>query len=104
MKRDWQTTFSERIAPRLASSGLHGTVKVVVEGEPKPYYLTLNGTARLEATPPKKLDGIVRGSAEDLEALLAGRMSLSDGMLTERIGVSGDVQLVLGLGRLLGAA
>ena len=90
MKRDWQTTFSERIAPRLASSGLHGTLKVVVEGEPKPYYLTLNG--------------IVRGSAEDLEALLAGRMSLSDGMLTERIGVSGDVQLVLGLGRLLGAA
>jgi hypothetical protein len=103
MKRDWRSTFTDRVAPRLATSGLEGTVKVVVEGE-TPYYLTLGSRPRLEATAPARLDGIVRAAPDDLEALLAGRMSLADGILTERIGVSGDVQLVLGLGRVLAEA
>jgi hypothetical protein len=101
MKRDWRETFGERVAPRLASSGLRGTVKVVVEGEAQPYYLTLGGAPSVGTVAPAKLDGIVRASGPDLEALLAGRMSLSDGLITERIGVSGDLQLVMGLSRVL---
>jgi len=102
MNRDWKQTFSDRVAPRLATSGLTGVVKVVVEGDKQPYYVRLGGKgAGIEATVPKKLDGIVRGSADDLEALLDGRMTLADGMLTERIAVSGDIQLVLGLGKVL---
>jgi hypothetical protein len=103
MKRDWRSTFSERVAPRLATSGLEGTIKVVVDGE-APRYLTLGAAPRLDDAAPKKLDGIVRAAADDLEALLAGRMTLADGILTERIGVSGDVQLVLGIGRVLADA
>lgn len=100
VNRDWRQTFSERIAPRLAGRGLTGVLKVVIDGEAQPYYLSLT-RGRLEPAAPPKVDGIVRASAADLEALLAGRMTLADGMLTERIGVSGDVRLVVGLGRVL---
>lgn len=104
MNRDWQKTLAERIAPRVASSGVTATVKVVIDGEAEPYYLALGKESRVSraAPPAGKLDAIVRASAADLEALLAGRMTLADGMLTERVTVSGDAQLVLGLGRILG--
>ncbi len=106
MNRDWQQTLAERIAPRVAASGVQATVKVVIDGEAEPYFLALGKDVRVSrsAPPAGKLDAIVRASGPDLEALLAGRMTLADGMLTERVTVSGDAQLVLGLGRILGGA
>lgn len=104
IQRDWRQTYANRVAPLLATSGLKGTIKVVVEGEPAPWYVALDGKTAPSSTAVPKIDGIVRGAPADLEALLDGRMSLADGILTERIGVSGDVQLVMGLGQLLAKA
>lgn len=101
MNRDWRITFAERVAPRLAGRGLSGAVKVVIDGEAAPHYVTLDGDATVSTAARGAVVAIIRASGQDLEALLAGRMSLADGMLTERIGVSGAVPLVVGLGALL---
>jgi hypothetical protein len=101
MNRDWRITFAERVAPRLAGRGLSGAIKVVIEGEDAPQYVSLDGDPSVTAAARGAVVAILRASGQDLEALLAGRMSLADGMLTERIGVSGAMPLVVGLGALL---
>lgn len=99
-KKTVQQVIAETVLPRLATTALSGTVKLVVGGQP--YYLRLGDRPELLTTPPSKVEAIVRAEADDLRALLEGRMSWADGLLTERIGVGGDVAFLARLAELLG--
>lgn len=95
-----ETTLKSLIVPRLAHSGLRGTMKLEIDGEQGgTYYVKLNGVTEI-TTRPCKVDCILRATRRDFEALVTGRMSLADGVLTERIEVAGDLALVTKLGKL----
>jgi hypothetical protein len=84
--------LSARLLERLSDKALSGILKVEVRGAPA-WYVRLGAkplvTASLGAG--EHPDVIVRGAAADLLAVLDGRMTLADGMVAERVSVSGDV-------------
>lgn len=99
-KKTIEQVIAETVLPRLATTVLEGTVKLVVGGQP--YHLRIGERPEVLAASPGKVDAIVRAEADDLRALLEGRMSWADGLLTERIGVGGDVAFLAQLAELLG--
>lgn len=71
--------------------GLEGVMKLVVLGEPPAaHYIDL---AALEPVtrPERGVACIMRGYSADLNALLDGRMSLSNGIISERVALIGEL-------------
>jgi hypothetical protein len=79
---------------RLEASGLQGLYKVELRGVPDGiYYVRLNDSAEVVGAiaDNEHPDAILRGDPESLTALLSGRMSFSDALVSERVSVAGDI-------------
>lgn len=98
-----EATLKSVILPRLAISGIRGTIKLEIRGDQGgTFYVKMNGTTEL-TTKPLKPDVILRATRKDFEALLTGRMSFQDGLLTERLTAAGDFAMLTRLGPLVAA-
>ena len=91
--------LSSGLLRRLAASQLRAIVKVEIRGEDAgSWYVRVGGdspeiVAALDNG--EHPDVIVSADANSLDALLAGRMTFSDGAVSERLSVAGDVAKIV---------
>lgn len=84
-----------------------GVVEFDIEGQGGGAWLVDLKTREVKATKPgeaKKVQAIVRAQARDFMALVEGRMSPSDGIVTERLQVAGDAATIGSLWKAIEAA
>jgi hypothetical protein len=98
---------TRKLLARLDPGTLRALVKLELRGEPpSTTYLRLNGKVEvvLALGAGEHPDIIVTTDALALDALLDGRLSLSDGLVSERVLVAGDVSKIVLLKRALSAS
>ncbi|MEE8409296.1 MAG: SCP2 sterol-binding domain-containing protein [Myxococcota bacterium] len=94
-------SLTASLIDRLAKSSLQAIVKLELrDADGGTWYVRLGGAT------PELLDAIENGEHPDvivtadrvsLDALLSGRMSFSDGIVSERVSLAGDVSKIVAL-------
>lgn len=82
-----------------ATSGLKALIKLAISGDDGGTWYYDVGDKKLSKKSTAKPSCIIEAQDIDFMALVEGRMSPSDGMITERLHVAGDTTLVTQIGR-----
>jgi hypothetical protein len=86
------------VLERLRDPALSGVVKLELRGEAVVYVrLGAEPTVTSALGAGERPDVIVRSDRRTLAALLEGRMRLSDGLVSERLSLAGDVTRIVAI-------
>ena len=91
---DLLNKLSPGILTNFENLDFEGLIKVEVQDDsPMSCYLELNGKVEIKESiaEGKYPDMIIRGRSSDLSAILSGKMTFSDGFVSERVSFVGDL-------------
>lgn len=91
---DLLNKLSPGILTNFENLDFEGLIKIEIQDEsPLSCYLELNGKIEIKESiaEDKYPDMIIRGQSSDLLALLNGKMTFSDGFVSERVSFVGDL-------------
>jgi putative sterol carrier protein len=92
--KDLLDKLSPDILANFENIDFEGLIKVELQDDsPLSCYLELNGKIEIKESiaEDKYPDMIIRGQSSDLSALLNGKMTFSDGFVSERVSFVGDL-------------
>ena len=87
--------FFERIGHALEPlTSVGGVIEFEIEGDKGGHWLVDLEQGEMAELGSKQPQALVRAGERDFMAVVEGRMSPSDGMLTERLHVAGDIAML----------